>query len=92
MGGMRLSDDVERYLVGKPNVYLDFSMAPLYTPTDQLKRIIEQHGAERILFATDCPWSDASQDLDILLSLGLSDEVYAQILHRNAERLLALTD
>lgn len=92
MGGMRLSDDVERYLVGKPNVYLDFSMAPLYTPADQLKRIIEQHGAERILFATDCPWSDASQDLDILLSLGLSDEAYAQILHRNAERLLAPTD
>lgn len=87
MGGLGCYDDTERYLVGK-NLYLDTSMPGALCSQEQAVRIIKNHGADRILFATDCPWSDAAQSVQFLQSLGLNQEELELIFHKNAEELL----
>ncbi len=88
-GGFRFWDDVERLLVGKP-VYLDISFSTPYISDEQLLRIIRTHGAERILFATDSPWSDQKKYLQHFRSLPLTDEEKEMILWKNGAKLLGL--
>jgi predicted TIM-barrel fold metal-dependent hydrolase len=88
-GGHAEWDDVERYLVGR-NIYLDTSMGFEYFPHDQFLRIVKNHGEEKILFASDSPWSDAGAEIRRLKALPLSDEDKAVILGGNARRILRL--
>lgn len=89
LGGSRQWDDVEKYLVGK-NIYLDTSMGLQYYPSEQFLRIVKAHGASKMLFATDSPWTGADRELEILLSLPLTEQEREMILHLNAEMLLGL--
>ncbi|MDP4118354.1 MAG: amidohydrolase family protein [Bacillota bacterium] len=89
MGGFDLWDDVEKYLVGTP-IYFDTSMACERLSTEQCRRMIKNHGAEKILFASDTPWQKASTTLNYLNSLGLTEEELKLITHKNAEKLLSL--
>jgi len=88
-GGHAQWDDVERYLVGTP-IYLDTSMGFEFFPHEQFLRIVRDHGAEKILFATDSPWSDAKTELAHLRSLPLTAAEKELILCGNAKRLLNL--
>jgi len=87
LGGHDQWDDVEEYLVGT-SIYLDTSMGFEYYPTEQFLRIVKNHGADKILFATDSPWSNAGAEIECLKSLPLSDAEKALILGENAKRLL----
>lgn len=91
LGGHAMWDDVERYLVGR-DVYFDTAMGFECFPSEQFLRIVRNHGADKILFATDSPWSDASRELEVLGSLSLSDEEKQMILSGNAKRLLKIAD
>lgn len=90
-GGNMMYDAVERDLVGA-DVYLDISMAFMFADIDQLNRIIFEHGTDRILFATDTPWSSPRDTLDQLEMLDLTDAQRDQILWKNAADLLGLDD
>lgn len=90
LGGMELSDDVERYLVGLPNVYFDLSMAHTFCDPAQAERIVKTHGADRILFATDLPWGTAKQTLEYMDRLHLSEEEKEKIRYQNAYRILKI--
>ena len=57
--------------------------------TDGFMRLIEAFGAERILFATDSPWSSQAESVEFVKNLPLSGEELGLILHGNAEGLLA---
>lgn len=87
VGGWGLWDEVETHLVGKP-VYLDLSFSLRQIPDDQLLRIIRKHGADRILFASDSPWSDQQADKRHFATLPLTEEEREKILYRNAQTLL----
>ena len=94
LGGNRLLSDVETYLVGQ-NCYIDIScsfadLGNFSDATDeQIVRVIKNHGAEKILFATDSPWNDQNAYIERFKKLaGLSDREKALILGGNAERLL----
>ncbi len=89
LGGNEQWDDVETYLVGQP-VYFDLAAILSTAPTDVLLRIIRNHGADKILFATDSPWSDPKCDVAIVQSLPLSDAEKEQIFSGNARRILGL--
>ena len=91
LGGHAMWDDVERYLVGR-DVYFDTAMGFECFPSEQFLRIVRNHGADKILFATDSPWSNASRELEVLGSLSLSDEEKQLILSGNARRLLKIAD
>ena len=88
-GGHAEWDDVEKYLVGK-NIYLDTSMGFEYFPLDQFLKIVNNHGVDKILFASDAPWSDAKTEIEHLKALPLSTNVKAMILGGNAERVLGI--
>lgn len=88
-GGHGQWDDVEKYLVGT-GIYLDTSMGSKYYDKEQFLRIVRAHGADKILFATDSPWSDAAEELDFMRGLSLSDDEKTAILSGNAIRLLGL--
>jgi hypothetical protein len=86
-GGHEQWDDVETYLAGK-NIYLDTSMGFEYFPHDQFLRIVKKHGADKVLFASDSPWSNAKIEAERLLALPLSEIEKQNILSGNAKRLL----
>ncbi len=103
MGGWKLWQDAERLLVGQ-NVYLDTSFSlgeldrssfygrptpkePLMGP-EQFQRIINHHGADRILFATDSPWGGQKESVEYLRTLNLPEDLLNRILGGNAQALL----
>lgn len=91
LGGMRLWDDIERHIAGRlPNVLLDVSVIAGMIDDEQLLRIIRKHGADRILFASDCPWDDPVNELTMIDRLSLTDAEKEMIYHCNAEKLLGI--
>ncbi len=89
LGGHAQWDDVERYLVGK-DVYLDTSMGTGFYGLDRLTRIIRNHGAHKVLFATDSPWSNGKGEIAAIRSLPLEQEQIEMVLGKNAEGLLGI--
>ena len=87
LGGHAQWDDVEKYLVGK-NIYLDTSMGFEYFSDEQFLRIVQNHGAAKVLFASDSPWSNAKTEIEHLKVLPLSEREKQNILCDNARRLL----
>ena len=90
LGGHAQWDDVEKYLVGK-NIYLDTSMGFEYFSQEQFLRIVKNHGADKVLFASDSPWSNAKTEIAHLKALPISEREKENIFSDNAKRLLKLT-
>lgn len=89
MGGMMQWDLVEQLLVGK-NVYFDFAYCNILGSQEQMLRIIKKHGANRILFGTDFPWTSQSQLISYINQLPLTREEKECIFYKNAKKLLEL--
>ncbi len=90
MGGWRNWDQVERDLAGH-RVWLDTSFSlPYMTDQSQFKRLILQHGVDRILYGTDSPWQNLQSGLNEILLLELPEQDIKQILWGNAARLFRL--
>lgn len=89
MGGFNLWDDVEAYLVGK-NIYFDTSYSLGFIDDPQFVRIVKNHGADRILFATDSPWGGQGETLSHFRSLDFTDEEFERMLWRNGAELLGI--
>ena len=89
LGGQKQWDDVERYLAGT-DVYMDSSMGFEYYSEEQFLRIVQKHGADKILFGSDSPWSRADREVATLKALPLKEAEKQQILCDNAKKLLKL--
>jgi predicted TIM-barrel fold metal-dependent hydrolase len=87
LGGHAQWDGVEERLAGR-DIYLDTSMGLEYVPEEQFMRIVRKHGADKILFASDSPWSGADTEIERLKKLPLTEREKAAILGGNAQRLL----
>lgn len=92
-GGLNMWDDVEKYLAGKfDNLYLDVSVVASFNmDKNQLFRIIQAHGTDRILFGSDCPWDNPADEINMINSLPLSEDDREKIFFRNAHKLLRLS-
>ena len=90
-GGYKLFEEAERYLVGR-NLYLDTSWPPSLKNIgkDAIVRIINKHGAENILFGSDCPTADPVTEIQFINSLNLNEGEKELILGGNAYNLLGL--
>lgn len=87
LGGWRMWDDVEKYLVGTP-VYFDTAFIKDHINKEQALRIIKNHGSEKILFGSDAPWENPKDTLEFIKSLGLPEEDFLNITYKNALNII----
>ncbi len=87
LGGNECWDDVEKYLVGK-DVYLDTAFIDGHISDEQAERIIKNHGADKILFASDSPWHPSTAEINLINRLDLTEEEREKIFYKNALKLL----
>lgn len=88
-GAYGMWDEVEEKLVGK-NVYFDLAYCLDKISEEQIMRIISHHGSDKILFATDSPWSGQREFTDIFDSLPLNEQDRENIAYKNALKILSL--
>ena len=89
-GGNFMYNEVLEKLAGVGGeVYFDTAFGNA-CPDDMAEKIISRHGAERILFASDCPWDNAKLIKEKILRLPISDDKKELIIGKNSERLLGL--
>lgn len=88
-GAFGLWEEVEELIAGE-DVYLDTAYTFGFIEEEVFLRIQKKHGAERILFATDSPWSGQKESLAHLKKLDMKQEDYNKILGQNAQELLKL--
>ena len=88
-GGWSQWDEVYEYLAGE-NIWLDTAFIYDYISKEQFFKILEKHGSDKILFATDSPWSDMAKGIDWIQKLDLPQNVTEDILSGNAKRLLGI--
>ena len=54
------------------------------------KKILEKHGDDKILFASDSPWSDIEKDVQTIRSFSLGKDTEEKIFFKNAKNLLGI--
>ncbi len=72
------------------DVYFDTAFTLHEIDEKLFKNILNKHGEDKILFATDSPWRDIKTDVDIIKSFNLGEEIEKKILYKNAIKLLGL--
>ena len=88
-GGYILWREVLEHLCGK-DIYFDTSYCARKMPPPWAREIIAAHGAGRILFGTDLPWADPSDEIAFVRRISADEGMAGEILGENAERLLGL--
>jgi len=86
-GAHKLWEGVLDELCGK-NVLFDTAFTLHEIDKELFIDIVNKHGSDKILFATDCPWRDIKDDVEILNSFGLKKDDLDNILYKNAIKLL----
>lgn len=86
-GGFKMYREVLEKLCGLP-VFFDLAYVSEFTDADTMLSIIRAHGADRILFASDSPWSDPGISAARLRQLPLTKEELSKIFSKNALSIL----
>ena len=89
LGGNRMWDEVERELVGL-DVFFDTGVVLGCISQEKFLRIVDTHGADKILFATDSPWKGQKEYVKLLSSMPLKSQDKELIFSGNARRLLGI--
>ena len=89
LGGNKMLSEVLDVIAGK-DVYLDTAYVLRNVDKNGFCRLIEKHGEDKILFATDSPWSGMSEDKEIIKSFGLPSAAEKKIFSENAKKLLRI--
>ncbi len=88
-GGWKQWEEVYKFLAGK-HVYFDTSFTFDYIEPSMFLKILEKHGHDKVLFATDSPWSDVGKAVEVVKSMPFSGNEIENILWRNAKKLLLI--
>ena len=95
MGAWGQWKEAERFL-GAPGLWLDTSFclapgdSPGFLPREQFVRMVRLHGADRVVFGTDSPWSSIGGAAGLIRSSGLTEEEAGKVLSENARALLGV--
>jgi uncharacterized protein len=87
MGGCLCWQEVYEHLAGLP-VYFDTAFCHSHIPLPEAKALIGKHGADKILFGSDLPWSSMANELAFIESLDLTEQDKSKVLYGNAAELL----
>ncbi len=88
-GGWKQWEEVYEYLAGEP-VYFDTAFTFDYIEQEMFMKIWNKHDKDKILFATDSPWSDVRKSIEAVEALPISAEEKENILSGNAKKLIRL--
>jgi len=89
LGGLRMWDDVRRYLLpAGGNVYFDTAYVSFYMGRKEMGELIRDIGPERVIFGSDYPWEEPGRAAEIIKGLGLSAREEQAVLGKNAATLL----
>ncbi len=86
LGSYQNCKGAKKYLVGR-DIYFDTAFIAGYDPAE-VKEIVLEHGADHILFGSDCPWMSAEKGLSFLHQLELGNEAEEKIFAGNALKIL----
>jgi predicted TIM-barrel fold metal-dependent hydrolase len=89
LGGSELPEEVIDKLCGE-DVYFDTAYILRYINEEAFKKILNRHGADRILFATDYPWSSIEEDVKAIKSFSLDRTTEEKLFEKNARELLGI--
>ncbi|MDR2850418.1 MAG: amidohydrolase family protein, partial [Verrucomicrobiota bacterium] len=89
LGGWRQWGGVAEHLLGK-DVFLDTAVIPPDLGDAAAQRILREHPADKLLFATDWPWLTFKDGINFVRSVVRDETAQAGILGGNAARLLRL--
>ena len=90
-GGYHDYEGAMEHVIGLP-VHLDTSWPPTMAAIapERVRAIIERHGSDRVVFATDWPMADPAAEVAAIEALGLPAQDTEAILGGNLARLLGL--
>ena len=88
-GGFSCALEVLEKLCGE-NIFFDLSFGYCSMPKSVAQAIVDKHGTDRLLFASDMPWHRPAWEQRLIESLDLSSEDKEKIYWRNAQGLLGL--
>ncbi len=88
-GGNKLWEEVYESLAGN-DVYFDTAFTMQTIDNELFIKIVDKHGADRILFATDCPWRSMVEDIELVKNSNLNNDILDKIFYQNAKKLLKL--
>lgn len=86
-GGWSMYDEASKQLCKYDNFFVDCSSAFYALDKSDAKTIINRYGADKVLFGTDYPMWEASEELEYFFSLGFSEEDNKKMLSENAKRV-----
>ena len=86
LGSCDAPDEVIEKLAGK-NVYMDTAVVLDRYP-EKAKKVIEAHGFDKILFATDSPWADQKFYVEFFKTFGFDERAFDKMFSENALKLL----
>lgn len=90
MGGFLQYEEVEKYLLGRDNLWIDTSSAAQRMKLEEFVRLSRKHGVKKVLFGTDAPWSEFAQVRQTVSGSGLTHEELEDVFFYNAARLFGL--
>ncbi len=90
LGGVSAWESVYHYLMNVPNIWLDTAFTAGRIDETLFYEIVKKHGADRILFGSDLPWSSPEDEKEMIARLPVSDGDKEKIYYKNAVELLQL--
>lgn len=88
-GGLLMWDEVERHLLGR-DIYLETSLTHRGLASEQLRRLMDGHPSDRVLFGSDGPWAAMDESIDFIHRLKLPEDREWRLFSDNARELLLL--
>ena len=89
-GGWSMYDEASKKLCKYDNFFVDCSSSFYALDKADAKKIISRYGTDKVLFGSDYPMWDASEELEYFFSLGFSKEDNDKMLSKNIKKLLAI--
>lgn len=86
-GACMMNEEFSEKLAGG-DFYIDTSFSYGYVEKNMAEKIIKKHGADKVLFGSDCPWASSYETFEFINSLELSDGDKEKIFYKNASELL----
>jgi predicted TIM-barrel fold metal-dependent hydrolase len=89
MGGWLRWPEALRDLAGLP-IWLETSYTIGQCPEEVLRRLLDAHPPDRLLFGTDAPWADQKAEVERFRALPIGEGLKRRILWENGRRWLGL--